>query len=306
MKILLKVLMTIFGMSVMTVVAFAGTTPEVMHVGCAAPNPDTQSGLQRPKGDSDAWTFAIALDGDARFVTGPYWTYPGKGGGDPDWGLWTGGADGESSLGWSSPGRTGSFSVRVSGKIACGDGGGDGQPIDFEAGWDGEVVATQVEIASITFGGGNFTLKQDNGTFVFEGGANVRTPEILKKENTGIGTEPFIVPEYEVSSPVSYSWESSPVLNVAINTSDNDEVTARIKAIASVGNVNLTYAEKSVELSGDSTNLSFTTSDKLAKTIVNNNISIAWTVSLDNGATYYSQSPYICDCWSAYRAGYNR
>lgn len=118
--------------------AHAGTTPDVMHISCTAPNPDHQTGLHRPKGDGDIWTFSIALDGDARFVDGPHWSYPGKDGNDPDWGLVTGGADGDSSMNWSSPGETGDFQVRVNGQIVCGD-GGDGAPIDFSAGWDGKV-----------------------------------------------------------------------------------------------------------------------------------------------------------------------
>jgi hypothetical protein len=71
-------------------------------------------------------------------VKGPYWSYPGKDGSDPDWGLWTGGADGDSSLGWSSPSKTGDFQIRVNGQIVCGNGSG-GQPIAFSAGWDGSV-----------------------------------------------------------------------------------------------------------------------------------------------------------------------
>lgn len=118
--------------------AFASTTPQEMHISCTAPNPDHQTGLHRPKGDGNIWTFQIVLDGDARFVKGPYWSYPGKDGTDPDWGLWTGGADADSSLGWSSPGKTGDFQIRVNGQIVCGDGPG-GQPIDFSAGWDGSV-----------------------------------------------------------------------------------------------------------------------------------------------------------------------
>jgi len=117
---------------------FADTTPQEMHISCTAPNPDHQTGLHRPKGDGNIWTFQIVLDGDARFVKGPFWSYPGKDGSDPDWGLWTGGADGDSSLGWSSPGKTGDFQIRVNGQIVCGD-GGDGEPIDFSAGWDGSV-----------------------------------------------------------------------------------------------------------------------------------------------------------------------
>jgi hypothetical protein len=52
--------------------------------------------------------------------------------------LWTGGEDGDSSLGWSSPEKADSFAVGVYGQIVCGD-GGDGEPIDFSAGWEGEV-----------------------------------------------------------------------------------------------------------------------------------------------------------------------
>jgi len=148
MKTTIKLVIVSFVLGLMAIAAFAGTTPDEMHISCTAPNPDHQMGLHRPKGDGNIWTFQIVLDGDAHFVTGPYWSYPGKDGGDPDWGLITGGDDGDSALGWSSPGKTGAFSIRVSGQIACGNGNG-GKPIDFSAGWDGE-VKDEINIISPT------------------------------------------------------------------------------------------------------------------------------------------------------------
>lgn len=118
---------------------FADTAPQSMPVSCTAPNSDHQTGLHRPKGDGNIWTFQVTLEGGARFVKGPFWSFPGKNGNDPDWGLVTGGADGDSSMNWSSPGKTGDFQVRVNGQISCGDGPGNGEPIDFSAGWDGTV-----------------------------------------------------------------------------------------------------------------------------------------------------------------------
>jgi len=143
MKTIFRLTFASMALAIIAIAAFparglADTTPQEMHISCTAPNPDHQTGLHRPKGDGNIWTFQIVLDGDARFVKGPYWSYPGKDGSDPDWGLWTGGADGDSSLGWSSPGKTGDFQIRVNGQIVCGDGPG-GQPIDFSAGWDGSV-----------------------------------------------------------------------------------------------------------------------------------------------------------------------
>lgn len=147
MKTVLKITMLSILLTVLSAAAFADTTPQEMPVSCTAPNPAHQTGLHRPKGDGNIWTFSILLEGGAHFVKGPYWSYPGKDGSDPDWGLWTGGADGDSSLGWSSPEKTGTFSVRVSGQIACGTGGG-GAPIDFSAGWDGDISDYTLSISS--------------------------------------------------------------------------------------------------------------------------------------------------------------
>jgi|GEM_PF-2671056 len=139
--------------------ACAQAAPRPMSISCTAPYPDKQRDLKRPRGDSDLWTFSISLTGNARFVDGPYWSYPGKGGSDPDWGTWSGGQDGSSSLSWAAPQKTGSFSVRVNGKIVCGD-GGDGEPIPFEAGWDGEVVAKDWK-AEPAIEGGELVKPQD-------------------------------------------------------------------------------------------------------------------------------------------------
>ena len=147
MKNILKLTIVSLMLCMMSVAAFAGTTPQTMHISCTAPNPDHQTDLHRPKGDGNIWTFQIQLEGGAHFVSGPFWDYPGKGGNDPDWGLWTGSGDGESSLGWSSPEKADSFSVNVHGQISCGNGSG-GQPIDFAAGWEGDVTDYHLAITS--------------------------------------------------------------------------------------------------------------------------------------------------------------
>ena len=143
MKTVFRVTIVSFVVGLVAMSAFpkrvlAATTPQEMHVSCTAPNPKHQTGLHRPKGDSNHWIYSIVLEGDARFVDGPHWSYPGSNGNDPDWGLVTGGKDKDSSMDWSSPGKTGEFNVLVSGKISCGDGGG-GQPIDFSVEWDADV-----------------------------------------------------------------------------------------------------------------------------------------------------------------------
>ena len=225
------------------------------------------------------------LDGDAHFVKGPFWSYPGKDGNDPDWGLVTGGGGGDSSLGWSSPGKTGDFQVRVNGQISCGD-GGEGDPIDFSAGWDGDVVATQLELTSVTFAGGNHSLKADNRTYVSDGTGDVRTPEILKQDGTGIGTDPFISPEYEEPSPICYTWQTSPSLNAVFNTTDTGDANAKVKVSGTIGNSTLTYGEKSIPLDGSSHSVTFSTNDQLAKAIANGNFTLNWQTSLDDGASW--------------------
>jgi len=144
MKSVLRVTIVSFVVSVMAMCAFSqlalADTPREMHVSCTAPNPDHQKGLHRPKGDSNHWEFKIVLDGNAHFVKdqGPFWEFEGIDGNDPDWGMITGGKTGDSSMEWWAPTKTDKFKVRVYGQISCGN-GGDGKPIDFSAGWEGEV-----------------------------------------------------------------------------------------------------------------------------------------------------------------------
>jgi len=122
------------------------TTPQPMPISCRAPKPAGQSGLRRPQGDGNVWTFTITTDPDdnVHWVEGPNWSYPGKGAGsDPSWGVW-GGGDDEMWLSWSSPQIAAPFTVKVTGKITCGTGPGGGEPIDIEASWSGEVTSFDI------------------------------------------------------------------------------------------------------------------------------------------------------------------
>lgn len=130
------------------------TEPQMMPISCGKPKPKKQSGLRRPKGDGNVWTFAIDPAAGVRWIEGPNWQYPGEGAGaDPAWGAW-GGGDGQTWLSWISPQIASEFAIRVTGKITCGEGGGgEGggggggggeQPIDIEASWEGDVTGSYV------------------------------------------------------------------------------------------------------------------------------------------------------------------
>jgi len=142
MKTVLKFVMLVvaMGLCATIVMADASTTPKDMTVSCKKPTPDRQPGLVRYKGDTNQWMFRLVLSDGARLVGEANWDYPDKGTVNSDWGMWSFG-EGDTdhmALIWSSPNTTGEFHVTVSGKITCGT-GGNGEPIDFEAGWDGEI-----------------------------------------------------------------------------------------------------------------------------------------------------------------------
>lgn len=129
------------------------TYPQPMSISIAQPKPAKQTGLKRPLGDGNIWTFQIIPEEGIVWVEGPNWSYPGKGAGaDPDWGQWSGG-DGELWLSWTSPQLASAFTIKVKGKIACGGGGGDGggisEPIDIEASWEGEVEPFRIEFEGL-------------------------------------------------------------------------------------------------------------------------------------------------------------
>lgn len=121
------------------------TSPQTMPITFAAPKPAKQTGLRRPQGDGNVWTFQIEPEPGIIWVEGPNWHYPGEGSGaDPDWGQW-GGGDGGLWLSWVSPKIASSFSIRVTGKISR-NGTGNGEPIDIEAGWEGEVTTFTIAV----------------------------------------------------------------------------------------------------------------------------------------------------------------
>ena len=115
------------------------TEPQEMYLSVSTPKPPGQTGLRRPQGDGNVWTFRVVLAPGLRWHTGPNWSYSGKGNGvDPAWGQWTAG-DGYPWLSWISPEIAAPFSIRMTGKVVGTSGGGGGAPIDVEASWDGEV-----------------------------------------------------------------------------------------------------------------------------------------------------------------------
>lgn len=125
----------------------ADVGPSDIHISWANPHPNGQTGLLRAIGDGNTWTFRIVLDdADVYFSQGPVWSYPGRGGGTPEWGVWGGGADGATWLSWVAPQTGGQFSVGFSGKLkkrhnGGGGGGGDGVDEEKDCGgsWSGQI-----------------------------------------------------------------------------------------------------------------------------------------------------------------------
>ena len=105
------------------------------------PSPSV-GGLKRIAGDADNWTFTVKLAENLEWVRGPEWTYP-RNSGDEDWGAFSGGADGASSLSWSSPLTGGGFRVGVKGRIrktGGKGGGGVAEEKEVDSAWSGEVA----------------------------------------------------------------------------------------------------------------------------------------------------------------------
>lgn len=112
--------------------------PQLMTFSCQAPYTKTQTDLVRPIADGDQWTFTVALEGDASWVSKPQWYFNGQLNLDPQWGLFDYMGDNNESLTWNNPAKTGDFHVKMKASISCGSGGG-GQPIEIEADWSGNV-----------------------------------------------------------------------------------------------------------------------------------------------------------------------
>jgi hypothetical protein len=124
------------------------TYPQPMPISIAQPKPQKQTGLKRPLGDGNIWTFQIIPEPGIVWVEGPTWHYPGKGAGaDPDWGQW-GGGDGMLWLSWVSPQKAEAFTIKVTGKIGK-PGGSGGEPVDIEASWEGEVEPFSIEFEGL-------------------------------------------------------------------------------------------------------------------------------------------------------------
>jgi len=275
MKTIFKLVMASFVLGMMAIAAFAGTTPDIMHISCKAPKPDKQEGLHRPKGDSDIWTFQIELDDGAHFVKGPYWSYPGKDGNDPDWGLWTGGDDGDSSLGWSSPGKTGTFSVRVSGQISCGNGDG-GKPIDFEAGWDGSVIEAHLE--KVEFYGSNYHVIQDDGTpYPSAEWQDMSDPPNYTADDQG-----------DHKFPLCYPIQSLIYTNVYISVAGDAPQDGDWK-VRGHSNTGIDFPTVNATLDGGNLFAKVQSSNPLPSTVAFiNPLIITWEVSSDGGDTWTS------------------
>lgn len=65
---------------------------------------------------------------------------------------------------WTLGGEAeGEFTLTALIRRSCGDGGGEGQDEVIEL-WSGEVVAAELQLESVTFGGGNHTIYRDTGS----------------------------------------------------------------------------------------------------------------------------------------------
>ena len=125
--------------------AFAAT-PQAMVIPCPGqPLPSSETGLLRAKGDAGAWNFSLT-PAQGVTISNQVWTYPGKGGDAPDWGVWVGG-DGTNSLSWSAPNKAGAFSIKVKAKRRCVGGPGPNGVVvdeDFELSWSGNVISIEI------------------------------------------------------------------------------------------------------------------------------------------------------------------
>lgn len=153
------------------------------------------------------------------------------------------------------------------------------------------VKPIRVELNTGTFGGGKHTMKTAT-TFVSDGTADVRTPEVKKKAGTGIGSGPPVVAlAYESDSEVCYTWEASPALDATYDVTPNvaaPGVDVKVKATATLGTTTLNYAPVAKTITGTSFSASFTTADKLPKKIANTTLSVDWQISYDNGTSWES------------------
>jgi len=191
-------------------VAHAQAGPQEMDISCSKPKPAAQRGLERPRGDGNTWTFRINPAPSVHWAEGPNWSYPGKGGADPDWGQWSGG-DGQMWLGWISPNKSGAFNIKVTGKISCGN-GGPGELIDIEANWFGDVVSKNWQ-ANPDIKGGEMILPQDQSvdpaepaTVVVGVGSKVRC-ELLSA--TDRDTWNYGSQSGQEDDSVTYKWTAS-------------------------------------------------------------------------------------------------
>lgn len=291
MKIFLTLLLLLIGVS--PAVRAAG--PKAYNIPCPPQTiqiPEGQNKLLRAKGDATAWSFGIVPQQDVKIKVSS-WKFNGqdplsKALADDGWGLFTGGGTGL-SLGWSSPNKTGTFTISVKFRRWCGNGGGGGgQATEETLEWSGEVKEPAVELVSATFSG-NHKLQKDDGTYASSGLGAYRTPEVEKVAGTGQGADPETAISYQDPSPLCYTWESK--LSVSANFGLMPEVpepgiSAKVKVTGSAGEKTLNFKVQDVTLKGSSASATFVDEAGLDKKVDNANLVLKWEISFDDAKTW--------------------